>query len=66
MNRSGFVYRFQGFLVSFLRQLEGLIGVFHGLPGMLMSRLVVFFAVMHCGGPVRMCGHLVELSRPLM
>ena len=52
--------------MSFLRQVEGFIGMFHRLLGMLMSRLVVFFAVMHSGGPVRMRGHVVELSRPLM
>jgi hypothetical protein len=52
--------------VRFLRQLEGLIGMFHGLLGMLMSRLVIFFAVMYSGGTVRMGGQVVKLSRPLM
>jgi len=52
--------------VSFFGQLEGLIGVFHRPLGMLMPRLVVLFIVMHSGGPVRMCGHVVELSRSLM
>lgn len=52
--------------MSLLRQVEGLIGMFHRLLGMLMRGLVVFFAVMHGRGPVRMCGHVVELSRSLM
>jgi hypothetical protein len=40
--------------------------MFHRLLGMLVPCLVVFFSVMHRGGPVRMCGHFVELSRSLV
>jgi hypothetical protein len=52
--------------VGFLRQVEGFICMFHCLLGVLVSRLVVFFAVMHSGGPVRMCGQVVEFSSSLV
>jgi hypothetical protein len=58
---SGFAYRLCGFLVGFFRKMESFDGMFHRLLGMLVSRLVVFFAVMDSGGAVRMCGQIVEL-----
>jgi hypothetical protein len=52
--------------MSFLRPLERLRGVFQGLPGMLMSGLVVFFSVMNGGSAVRVRGAFVELGGPLV
>ncbi len=52
--------------MGFLRQLEGFVRMFHCLFGMLVPCLVVFFSVMHGGGPVRMCGHVVEFSSSLV
>jgi hypothetical protein len=52
--------------VGFSRQVEGFICMFHCLLGVLVSRLVVFFAVMHSGGPVRMSGQVVEFSSSLV
>jgi hypothetical protein len=49
-------------LVSFLRGVKRLGGVFHGLPGKLMSAQVIFLAVMHGRGAVRVRGLLVEFS----
>jgi len=39
--------------MSFLRPLESFIGMFHGLLGMLVPGLVIFFSVVR--GTVRMC-----------
>ena len=52
--------------MSFLRSLVGLDGVLHGLPGMLVPRLVIFLLVMRCGDPMRVRGHLVEFRSSLM
>jgi hypothetical protein len=40
--------------------------VFHRLPGMLVSRLVVTLSYVCCRGPVGMCGKLVELRGSLV
>jgi hypothetical protein len=40
--------------------------MFHRLPGVLVSRLVILLAMMHRGGAVRVRGLLVELSGSLM
>lgn len=48
--------------MSFLRPLEGLVGMLHGLLGMLVSGLVIFFPVVHGGSTVRVCGEFVELG----
>jgi hypothetical protein len=42
--------------MSFLRLLEGFVGVFQGLFGMLVAGLVVFFAVVGGGGAVGVGG----------
>jgi hypothetical protein len=47
--------------MSFLRPLEGFIGVFHCLPGMLVAGPVVFPTVV-CGGAVRVGDKLVEFG----
>ena len=52
--------------MSFLRPLESFIGMFQGLSGMLLSGLVVFFAVVCGSGTVRVCGEFVELSGSLV
>lgn len=38
----------------------------HGLPGMLMSRLVIFLVVMRGGDTMSVCGHLVEFRSSLV
>ena len=40
--------------------------MFQGLSGMLLSGLVVFFAVVCGSGTVRVCGEFVELSSSLV
>jgi len=52
--------------VSFLRILKRFLGVFESLPGMFVSGLVIFLAVMHSGSAMRMRGKFVKLCRPLM
>ena len=52
--------------MSFLRPLEGFIGMFHGLLGMLVPSLVIFFSVVCGGSTVRMCGEFVELGGSLV
>ncbi len=52
--------------MSFLRQLESLVGMFHCLPGMFVPCLVVFFPVMNGGGTVRVCGLFMEFGGSLM
>jgi len=52
--------------MSCLRPLESFIGMFQGLSGMLLSGLVVFFAVVCGSGTVRVCGEFVELSSSLV
>ena len=54
------------FPVRFLRLLKSICSVFHRLPGMLVAGLMIFFAMMHCGGAVGVCGLLVELGGSLM
>jgi hypothetical protein len=48
--------------MSFLRRLKSLIGMFQRLFGMLVSGLVIFFAVVRGGGAVRVCGEFVEFG----
>jgi len=50
--------------MSFLRPLESFIGMFHGLLGMLVPGLVIFFSVVR--GKVRMCAEFVELGGSLV
>jgi hypothetical protein len=52
--------------VSFLRPLEGLIGVLQRLSGMLVSAQVISLAVLHGGGAVRVRGKLVKLGSSLV
>ena len=52
--------------MSFLRPLEGFIGMFHGLLGMLAPGLVIFFSVVRGGSTVRVCGEFVELGGSLV
>jgi hypothetical protein len=54
------------FAVGVLRKLVSLDGVFHGLTGILMSRLVIFFAVMRRGNSVRVRGQIMVLRRSLV
>ena len=55
-----------GLFEGFLRLAEGPGRMFHRLPGVLVSRLVIFLAVMHRGRAMRVRGLLVELSGSLM
>lgn len=52
--------------MRFLRPLERLLGMFHGLPGLFVPRLVIFFPVMHGGGAVRVRSEFVELRSSLV
>ncbi len=52
--------------MRFLRPLECLIGIFHGLPGVLVSGLVIFFPMVRGRRTVRVCGEFVELSSSLV
>lgn len=52
--------------MGFLRILKRLLGVFESLPGMFVSGLVIFLAVMHGGSAMRVRGEFVELCRTLM
>jgi hypothetical protein len=46
--------------------LMGLVCKLHGLPGMLVAGLVVFFPVMHCGSTVRVRSLFVKFCGALM
>jgi hypothetical protein len=48
------------------RGLVGLVGKLHGLPGMFVARLVVFFSVMNSGGTVRVRSLVVKFCGALM
>jgi hypothetical protein len=48
--------------MGFLRRLEGFVGVFEGLFGMLVCGLVIFFAVMDGGGAVGVGGEFVKFG----
>jgi hypothetical protein len=50
--------------MGFLRPLESFIGIFQRLFGMLVSGLVIFFAVVRGGSTVGVCGEFMELGRP--
>ena len=52
--------------MSFLCERVSLGGVFHGLPGIVVPSLMVFFAVVHCGNTVCVRGEIVELYSSLM
>ena len=52
--------------MRFLRPLERLLGMLHGLPGLLVPGLVIFFSVMRGGSPVRVRCEFVELRSSLM
>jgi hypothetical protein len=55
-----------GFLVRFLRVLEGFGGVFHRLFGEFVAGKVILFAVMHGCGTVGVCCQFVKFSCSLM
>ena len=52
--------------MRFLRPLECLIGIFHGLPGVLVPGLMIFFPMVRGGRTVRVCGEFVEFSSSLV
>ena len=52
--------------MSFLRRMEGFLGVFKSLPGMLVPCLMIFFAVVHGGDAVRVCGEFMEFGSSLV
>jgi hypothetical protein len=52
--------------MRFLRPLHDLIGMFHRLLGMFVSRLMIFFPVVRGGCTVRVCREFVELGSPLV
>jgi hypothetical protein len=49
-----------GLLEGFLRFAEGFRGVFHGLLGVLVARLMIFLAVVRGGDAMRVRGQLVK------
>ena len=51
-----------GSAMRFLGRLEGFVGVFEGLFGMLVGGLVIFFAVMDGGGAVGVGGEFVKFG----
>jgi len=61
-----FADSFLGLAVRFLRRLKRLIGIFHGLPGMLMAGLMVLLAVMNSGGTVSVGGLIVKFGSALV
>src|SRR5579859_945935 len=63
---SWFPRHFLGLPMSFLRPLAGLIGIFHVLLRVLVSRQVIFFPVMRCGCAVRVRRKLVEFGSALV
>ena len=52
--------------MRFLRPFERLLGMFHGLPGVFVPGLVIFFPVMHRGGAMRVRREFVELRSSLV
>ena len=52
--------------MSFLRALEGFIGMFHRLLGMFFPGLVILLPVVHSCSAVRVCGEFVEFGSPLV
>ena len=52
--------------MRFLRPLECFICIFHGLLGMFVPGLVIFFPMVRGGCTVRVCGEFVELSSSLV
>ena len=52
--------------MSILRELVSGIGMFQGLLGMLLSGLVVSFAMLRGRGAVRVCGLFMELCGSLV
>jgi hypothetical protein len=52
--------------MSLLRPLHGFGRVFQGLPGMLVSGQMIFFAVVHGGSAVRVGSLFVELGSSLV
>ena len=52
--------------MRFLRPLECFIGIFHGLLGMLVPGLVIFFSMVRGRSTVRVCGEFVELRSSLV
>jgi hypothetical protein len=52
--------------MSFLCELVSLSGMFQGLPGVLVSSLMVFFAVVRCSNTVCVCSEIVELCGSLV
>ena len=52
--------------MGFLCELESFAGMFECLPGMLVSGLVIFFVMMSCCNPVRVCCKIVQLRGSLM
>ena len=49
-----------------MRRLESPLGIFKRLFGMLVSGLVIFFPVVHCGGTMRVCREFVEFGSSLV
>jgi len=52
--------------MGFLRPLESFIGIFQRLFGMLVSGLVIFFAVVRGGSTVGVCGEFVVFGSSLV
>lgn len=52
--------------MSFLRQLEGLCGMFQCLPGMFLAGLVIFLSMVRCGSAVRVGGKFMEFGGSLV
>jgi hypothetical protein len=61
-----FADSFLGLAVRFLGRLKRLIGIFHGLSGMLMAGLMVLLAVMNSGGTVSVGGLIVKFGSALV
>jgi hypothetical protein len=49
-----------GLFEGFLGRFERAGGVFHGLPGVLVAGLVIFFAVMRCGDAMSVRRHFMK------
>jgi hypothetical protein len=52
--------------MSFLRPLEGFLGMFQGLSGKLVSSQMISLPVGRGGSTVRVCGEFVHLGRSLV
>jgi len=52
--------------MSFLRPLEGFMGIFQRLFGMLVSGLVILFPVVRGGYTVRVCGEVMKFGGSLV